>query len=329
MIGLALFLSTIWAQEPTEAVLKLSIERAEAERPANLHHLDSALLDLAGFFNDRGRYREAEPLYLRSCSINEKLYGPSSLETARSLARLGALLHAELRFDEAEVASRKAAEMIQSLSGPDSIDSAYAMANLAVALADQGRYARAEPTLRRSLFLIRRSIPEPDAKAVAVIEENLAMVYLRQGEFLNAEPLLEDAVRTFGSLKPVDSLAHANACAGLAELLVAERRWTEAAALIEQAYRVALASQNEDHPWLAGILHIKASVEAHSGNLREAALDMKRCIELLETRAGPQSARLADMLDDDAVILRRLGRSPEARADRTRAKAIRRVLQKQ
>jgi tetratricopeptide (TPR) repeat protein len=332
MIRAALLLSLNLAQQQPpqdwhrrDAVLRCAVERAENAHPSDLHRLDTALLDLAQFLKDRGRYFEAEPLYLRSTGINETLYGPSSVEAAQSLLHLGAVYHAEFRLEEAEAAARKAVDLFTALAGADSPAFAYAAANLAVILADEGQPARAEPTLRRALSIIRQHPGSEAAATETLIEENLAMVYLRQGEYRKAEPLFKDVLRKF---ELSDDPARANTLAALAELAIGERRWTDAETHLCRAYKIVVDRQGDDHPWLIGILHLKAAVDAHFGDFRQASTDLTRSIELLKAAAGPDSPRLPILLDDRAILLRHLGRKPEARADLERAKAIRAALRK-
>ena len=305
-------------QPDREPVLKAAVAEAESIRPANLQRLDDAILDLARFLQGRGRYREAEALYVRSNTINQDLHGPSSRESAWSLMRLGAIYHAELTFDKAEPVTRRAVELFQSLAGPESLEYAIATANLAVILADQGQPARAEPILRRALFLIRKHAPENDP-VIACVEANLGLVYLRQGEPRKAEPLLRAALEKF---ELTNDPGQASTLAALAELSIAEQRWIEADARIQQAYRLTVALLGEDHPWLSGILHLKARIEDHTGDSRQAAADMKRSLELLDAIAGPDSATSAAFLEDYALFLRHLGRKGEAKAVTRRARAI-------
>jgi hypothetical protein len=79
-----------------------------------------------------------------------------------------------------------------------------------------------------------------------------------------------------------------------------------------------------------GILHLKAAVEAHSGDWRQAAFDMKHSLELLESStAAADSLRTALFLDDYAAILHQLHRDAEARAQRKRARTIKSALRSQ
>jgi len=288
------------------------LQRREAQLKADLSSAatDETVLALAQFLRERGRYREAEPLYVRSTGINEEVHGKSSVEAAGSWMRLGALYQAEFKLDLAEAAARKAVLLFETLTGTESLDYAYASANLAAALAGQGQFARAEPLLRRAVFLVRQHVPEFDP-AVSCLEANLGMVYLREGEFRKAEPLLRGVL---ARVDEADESGRASALAALAELSIAEGRWEEAEAEIRKAYRVLGDS--------AGVLRLKAAVETHSGDLRQAAVDLSRSIELFESAGGSQSPALAAVLSEYAKVLHRLRRNGEAKAARRRAKAI-------
>ena len=298
-----------------EATLKATLAQAELLQPANPRMVDEALISLAQFLKQRGRYREAEPLYIRSSELAQ-----SAEETAWSFLRLGALYHVELHFDQAEAATRRAVTLFRTLSGDATLEFAYATANLAAVLADQGEYARAEPVLRRALYLVRKLAPG-HTSMLAQIQENLGLVYLRQGDFRNAEALLRDVLATF---EAIDDPAQACTLAALAELAIAERRWVEANAWIRRAYELTVATRGERHPWLVGILHLKGLVEAQAGNPLQAAADMKQSIDLLESLAGPDSSTLPVVLIDYAVLLRHAGRKREAKTALERARYIER-----
>lgn len=287
-----------------EAALKNAIVQAEAAHNPQL--IDNAVLDLAQFLQEEGRYLEAEPLYRRSNSFNQSAYGPTSRPAALSLLRLGTIYHAELRFAQAEPLIRHAAELLQTLEGPDGLDYAYSIANLAAILADRGENARAEPVLRRAIYLLQKR-----GLSVTALEANLALIYLRQGEFRQAQALLETVLAG----DPTQPATYA----ALAELAIAERRWADADTHIRQA----VARLTGDHPSLVGILHLRALAAAHSGELPSAIADMKRSIELLESLAGTESPTLAIVLDDYAKMLRQAKRRTEARATLRRARAIR------
>ena len=299
-----------------ESALKTALAQAESAHPVNMELVDAALLDYAQFLHAHGRYGEAESLYLRSNETNPAAFGPTSRQAAQSHLRLGILYNAEQRFEEAEQLIRKAALILQTLSGPDSLDYAYAMANLATVLAGQGKNDRAEPVLRRAIFLIEKhSQSDP---VVPALYSNLGLIYLRQGEFSKSKPILLASLDN-----NEDGLGRANSLAALAELSIAEHRWSDADTQIRQAYHLIVNLEGDNHPWLIGIMHLRALIEAHTADARSAVADLDRAIGLLEALAGHDSPSLLPLLDDYATALRQARRKPESKAALRRAKSIR------
>ena len=280
-----------------------------------------AILELdhyAEFLQQHGHYREAEPIYLRSTGLALAIHGPNSRPYALGLMHLGSLYHSELKLDLAESTTRRAAAILVELDGPDGLDCAYANANLATILAAQGENARAEPVLRRAIYLI-----ENHGQHAPALQVNLGLIYLRQGEFRKAEPLLQAALANSN-----DDLGRAHALAALAELAVAERRWSEADDQIQQAYQLTIALEGEDYSRLAGILHLRGVVETHSGDSSSAVADLKQALGFLETLAGSDSPSLLPVLSDYATALHKAKRKTEAKLVLQRARQIHRSFPK-
>jgi len=66
------------------------------------------LSNLADHYRIQGKYAEAEPLYKRALTINEKALGPEHPEVAQSLENYSALLHKTGRSDEATTLEARA-----------------------------------------------------------------------------------------------------------------------------------------------------------------------------------------------------------------------------
>ena len=292
-----------------EIALKAALQKAEAAVPVNFRQVDQAVLDYAQFLQRQGRYREAEPLYLRSTMLNKTMHGPESPEHGLSLLRMGALYHAELHFRLAEELTRQSVDLLRSVAGEESLAYAYAIANLATTLAAQGQNARAEPVLRRAIYLMEK---HGGGSGVAALEVNLGLVYLRQGEFLNASRVLHGVLDR--------SADCASGWAAMAELSIAEEHWVEAEEQIRQAYHLTIEQSGAG---LLGIVHMRALVEAHMGDWSSALADMRRAIALTESVAGPDSPALLPFLEEYATILRRSRLRREALAVLRRARTIR------
>ena len=84
-----------------ERLLSAALEEAE-EFGVEDPRFATSLNNLAGLYQNQGRYAEAEPLYQRALAIREKALGPEHPSVAQSLENYAALLRETARADEAE-----------------------------------------------------------------------------------------------------------------------------------------------------------------------------------------------------------------------------------
>ena len=80
------------------------------EKALGPEHPDVALSlnNLAGLYDNQGKYAEAEPLYQRSLAIREKALGPGHPSVAESLENYAALLRATERSADAVIMELRA-----------------------------------------------------------------------------------------------------------------------------------------------------------------------------------------------------------------------------
>ena len=141
----------------------------------------------------RGRYDEAEPLYLAALEMRKSLLGDSHPDVAASLNNLAELYRSQGRYDEAEPLYVSALEIWKSLLGDSHPNVATSLNNLAVLYRSQGRYDEAEPLFVSALEM-RQSLLGDSHPSVATSLNNLAVFYAYQGDFEKAAPLLEQAL---------------------------------------------------------------------------------------------------------------------------------------
>jgi tetratricopeptide (TPR) repeat protein len=78
------------------------------------------LLNEAGYYlKERGRYREAEPLYQRALEIKEQQLGAQHPHTAGSLNNLASLYHAQGNYELAEPLLRRAISILEQTLGDE------------------------------------------------------------------------------------------------------------------------------------------------------------------------------------------------------------------
>ncbi|WP_375470802.1 tetratricopeptide repeat protein, partial [uncultured Nostoc sp.] len=82
----------------------------------------TSLNNLAGFYHSQGRYREAEPLYLKALAMREYLFAGDHPDVATSLNNLAGFYYSQGRYREAEPLYLKALAMREYLFAGDHPD---------------------------------------------------------------------------------------------------------------------------------------------------------------------------------------------------------------
>ncbi len=152
----ALYLRTRRANKKAERLLIRALGLTERQRGRDHPYVATALNNLAGLFQDQGRYIEAEPLFERAAAIYEAVLGPQHMWVATSLGNLARLYEHQGRYKEAEPLLRRALSIRENLLGPDEPGVAHSLHSLAEHCRLQRRHAEAEPLYRRALKIIER-----------------------------------------------------------------------------------------------------------------------------------------------------------------------------
>ncbi|MDQ2888143.1 MAG: tetratricopeptide repeat protein [Chloroflexota bacterium] len=152
------------------------IEQQQVSRPEA-----ALLLNAAGYYlDDRGRYREAEPLYQRALAIREQQLGALHPSTATSLGNLAALYRAQGKYEQAEPLYQRALTIREQQLGAQHPNTATSLNNLALLYQDQGKYEQAEPLLQRALSICELLLG-PDHPNTKLVRRNYAALLREMG----------------------------------------------------------------------------------------------------------------------------------------------------
>ena len=153
----------------------------EARLPAEDVRLGTDLNNLALFYQDTGRYAEAEPLYARALAIGEKTLGPEHPDLAARLNNLASLYQATGRYGEAEPLFQRALAIYEKALGRDHPKVANGSKQSGHALSGHRplRRGRAAPISVRSRSARRRSAPSTRTLACSTA---ISPGYMRQPE---------------------------------------------------------------------------------------------------------------------------------------------------
>jgi tetratricopeptide (TPR) repeat protein len=270
------------------------------------------LLNQAGsYLFERGRYRQAEPLYERALNIRERTLDPNHPDVAQSLNNLALIYRTLGRHEQAAPLYERALRILEQALGPHHPILAISLDGLASICSSRGHYEEAEPLYERALG-IREKALGPDHPDVATCLNNLAGLFYHRGRCEQAAPLFERALqireRALGPHHPEVALVLTN----LAGLYRAQGRHEQAAPLYERAPRILEQALGPDHPNLAACLNNLAALHHDLGWYEEAEPLYERALGIREKALGPDHPDVAKSLGGLARLCADQGRYEEA-----------------
>ena len=176
----------------------------------------------------------------RAVVIREKALGPEHPKLAKNINNLAVVLVKLGEFKAAEKNYRRALEIWETALGPEHPDVAYALNNLGIGHARAGDHKRAREAHERALAIRERALGrEHPYVATSLTHLGAALTQLRQ--FAQAERMLIRARFIVEGPAKGDATAQVGVLWAFSELRLAQRRYREAAALLQQALPLASA----------------------------------------------------------------------------------------
>jgi tetratricopeptide (TPR) repeat protein len=308
-----------------------------------------------------GHFAEAEVL-LRAALEESRRTGRKT-ETAETLNHLGDVYMSEDRVADAEDAYREALSLYKE-SGSQAIGAVVALRSLGTALSWEGRRDKALSVLNDALRMAKTSFPADD-ELIAEILNSLGMEYSQRHNFKKAEAFFLEVVR-IKSGAGVINFPTANALNNLAQIHREQRKYADAEREHQRSLEITIALLGPSHPETAitrgslgmlylrmgrlddakaqlleslkiseqndpripgrivRILHILSEVYVRQGNVIESEDALMRAVEI--ARKDPGDPETAAVLEAYSAILKRSGKTEQARsthveADRVRATA--------
>ena len=154
--------------------------------------LGTSFNNLGFLYHLHGRYREAEPLYLRAHTLWEQLHGAQHPRVATMLHNLGRNYQFLRDYESSERYQLRALAIYEQLLGAMHPLTANSLNSLGELYSAQERYAEAEPLLRRALQIREASFGSTNTD-VATVLENLARLLRNTARGREAQELEERA----------------------------------------------------------------------------------------------------------------------------------------
>ena len=227
--------------------------------------------NLAGAYEDVGRFDEAIELSERVLAEQERVLGPDHPKTLTVRNNLAGAYHSAGRFDEAIELLERVLVGSERVLGPDHPDTLMTRNNLAVAYRSVGRFDEAIELLGRVLADQERVL-DPDHPDTLGTRNNLAFAYQSAGRFDEAielfERVLADQERVLGPDHPKTLTTRGN----LASAYQSAGRFDEAIELFERVLADQERVLGPDHPDTLGTRN-NLAVAYHSAGRFDEAID--------------------------------------------------------
>ncbi|MCP4608174.1 MAG: tetratricopeptide repeat protein [Planctomycetes bacterium] len=258
--------------------------------------------ELGLYLKSRGRFSEAELLYLWALEVDEKSFGPEHPNVAVRLNNMAQLLETTNRFEQAEFLMQRALEIDKKWFGPEHPKVAVRLNNLAELLRATNQLEQAEPLFRMVIEILDRNGGQRLNNYSAALN-NLAQLLKTTNRLDDAEPLMRRALeideKYLGPDHPKVSVRLNN----LAQLLKEMNRLNEAEPLMRLSLAIDEKKFGYDHPRISVGLNNLGQLLKMMNRLEEAEPLMRRALEIDEKSFGPNHPAVAVRLNNLAQLL--------------------------
>jgi len=279
----------------------------DAERMGRLNHRRlEALNALAAYYTQRGRLRDAEPLWVKALSLQEKIYGPEHQKLAAPLVELSSLYERMGRYPEAEAVLLLALKIHERDAVENSARVADDLMGLARLCLRRDPGAGADSRVARA-FNIARIVHGDDSPA-------MARFYLAQGDLLGTAGQFAQARAAL--LKATDIYhrvlgdRHADtidAWTRWGHLEKAQTHFREAETLYRRVLAAHLRAEGEGGQAVGADFLNLAELHRVEGKPKAAIKMVRRSLDIREKGVGvrhPDVAEAENVLAEVQVLLR-------------------------
>lgn len=306
------------AKSLAEEALRL---RLQAFGPDHIGGANSLQL-LADINSRMGDYAAAEPLYLRSIVINEKISGLSGSGLVGLLNNLGILYLSNGDLDKAEQTMRRCLAILEQSSGADHFSLARVLLNLASVHQRRGDYNKAEPLYDRALAINEKAYGA-DHPNVSASLSALANLYQLRGDYVKSESFYQRALLIREKASGPEHNLVGNILLDLGnifyragDLVNAETRYRRALQIYEKAF-------GAEHPDVAHALNNIGVIHHDKGEFAAAEKAHQRALGIRLKKLNESHTAVGASLTNLGNAYRGLGEYEKARSFYQRALTLR------
>lgn len=276
--------------DTAEPLIRESLELEERLKGPNHNDVAVGLGNLATLLSDKGEYVEALDLYRRELAIlrqnNPENTNPS---IPQALAHIGVSFSDVGQYDSSLVYHKQSLDLFRRIRGENHADVAYAMNNVASTFSYLGLPDSSLFFLNQALQ-ISRSVLGPTHPNVGIQLNNIARAKRDLGDIKSAESGYREALDIWLTAFNGDHPYHGFGYHNLGAVIMAQDRYLEALALLEEGYRIRKELLPAINPELANTQSMLGYCLFKLGRSEEAEKHLKESAELLVATLGEDHA---------------------------------------
>jgi len=199
----------------------------------------AAMGNLAWFNYEMGNYADAERADRQMLATTQRQLGPGDANTVNAGGNLADVLAAEGKYKEAETLYKQTLQTARQSLGDNHMYTLDVLYRIPQMYQREGKYVLAEKYAREALAARRKARGDDDPKTL-IAECDLALALISEGKYAVAEPPATEAMELEKKTQP-DNWQRYRAEALLGASLAGEKRFAEAAPLLDEGYHGMLA----------------------------------------------------------------------------------------
>jgi tetratricopeptide (TPR) repeat protein len=250
---------------------------------------------------ERGKYAEAEKLFLDAIQVATKSLGADHRYVAGGYQTLAEMYTKQGRYSEAEQLLQKAVGVMERSMGADNPQTASTLQALASNYVASGEYAKARPVCDRVLAICDKAFGKNHVSS-SEVKTILARLEEQNGNYPEAERLLKEALQqrqaTFGQNSPRVRTVYKE----MGKLYFEQGNYSLSEEYLQKALAIADQKVIGQHPEIAEINKLLSRTLAKENKLSEATAASQQALTALEATFGKTSPKYAEGLRDVANI---------------------------